>query len=138
MVSLRLVCDGRRAKAGSSLQQGGNNSLIPELTHTAELYARGVNGLQDGKHQAVYKGRGSHRDVYRIKPNLIMKLSTDSKERSFHSNQLEAEALTKTQTSSQTPVLYHRGRFGVETKSFRSTAVNSISLTVDCVLMSYG
>ena len=39
---LTLVCDGHRAQADSSLQQGGNLSLITDLTQTAKVICRNV------------------------------------------------------------------------------------------------
>jgi len=97
LVSLRLVCAGSRAEAGSSLQQQSNKSLIPELTMSATVVSRGVMCLHDGQHDASYEGRGAHRDVYRI-GNVIMKLCTDAKERHTNSNQLEAECLKNTRS----------------------------------------
>ena len=99
LVSLRLVCAGCRAEAGSSLQQQRNKSLIPELTLSATVVSRGVKCLPDGKHDASYEGRGAHRDVYRV-GDVIMKLCTDAKERQTSGNQLEAEALKKFERSS--------------------------------------
>ena len=95
LVSLRLVCAGSRAEAGSLLQHQRNKSLIPELTLSATVVSRGVKYLPDGKHDASYEGRGARRDVYRI-GNIIMKLSTLAKENNFGSNRLEAAALKTT------------------------------------------
>ena len=94
LVSLRLLCDGNRAEAGSSLQQQKSRSLIPELTLFATVVSRGVACLPDGRHEASYESRGVHRDVYSI-GDIIMKLSTDVKETKIGSNRLEAEALKK-------------------------------------------
>ena len=99
LVSLRLLCDGNRAEAGSSLQQQKNKSLISELTLFATVVSRGLACLPDGRHEASYEGRGVHRDVYRI-GDIIMKLSTDVKETKIGSNRLEAEALKKNKRSS--------------------------------------
>ena len=85
--SLRLLCEGPRAECGSSLQQDNLSSLITELTLTATLVCRNVPCLPDGRHDAKYEGRGAHRDVYRI-GDIVMKLSTDAKEKEFSSNQL--------------------------------------------------
>ena len=70
-MSLRLVCDGSRAEAGSLLEQ--NKTLNSELTLSATLVSQGVACLQDGKHEASYEARGAHRVVYRI-GTVIMKL----------------------------------------------------------------
>ena len=50
LVSLRLVCDGSRAEAGSSLER--NKTLRSAC-------------LQDGKHEASYEGRNAHRVDYK-------------------------------------------------------------------------
>ena len=83
--SLRLLCGGPRAEAGSSLQQDSMKSLISELTLVATLVCRNVPCLRDGRHEAKYEGRGAHRDVYRI-GDFVMKLCTDSREEKFGSN----------------------------------------------------
>ena len=83
--SLRLICEGVRAEAGSSLQQNNMRSLIPNLTLSATVVCRNVACLSDGRHEASYEGRGAHRDVYRI-GDIVMKLSTDVKEKEFSSN----------------------------------------------------
>ena len=70
---LTLVCDGHRAQADASLQQGGFLSLITDLTQTAKVRCCNVACLADGEHDAVYEGRGAHRDVYRIGADRIMK-----------------------------------------------------------------
>ena len=107
-MSLRLVCDGSRAEAGSSLEQNKSKSLISELTQSATLFSQGVACLQDGKHEASYEGRGAHRDVYRI-GNVIMKLCTVIKENQSRSILLEAEALKRTEDLEQTPRLLFQG-----------------------------
>ena len=83
--SLRLLCEGPRAEAGSSLQQDSLKSLISELTLNATLVCRNVPCLCDGRHDAKYEGRGAHRDVYRI-GDFVMKLCTDAKEKEFGCN----------------------------------------------------
>ena len=105
LASLRLVCEGSRAEAGSSLQQQNNRSLIPELTMTATVVSYGVICLSDGRHDAFYEGRGAHRDVYRI-GNVIVKLSTRAKEEQFGSNKLEAAALKTTDDLQQIHVCF--------------------------------
>ena len=82
LASLRLVCEGSRAEAGSSLQQQSNKSLISELTMSATVVSRGVLCLPDGRYDASYEGRGAHRDVYRI-GDIIMKLLRTPKRRSL-------------------------------------------------------
>ena len=99
LVSSRLVCDGSRAEAGSSLQQQKNKSLISAVTLSATVWSRGVTCLPNGKHVASYEGRCAHRDVYRI-GDIFMKLCADAKERLTSSSQLEAEALKKNERSS--------------------------------------
>ena len=83
--SSRLICEGARAEAGSSLQQSSMRSLISDLTLFATLVCHNVPGLSDGRHEAKYEGRGAHRDVYRI-GDIAMKLCTDAKENEFGSN----------------------------------------------------
>jgi len=80
LVSLRLVCDGSRVEAGSSLER--NKTLRSVCTLSATLVSQGVACLQDGKHEASYEGRNEHRVVYRIGA-VIMKLCVDT------SNQLK-------------------------------------------------
>jgi hypothetical protein len=99
LASLRLLCSGNRAAAGSSLQQQSCKSLISDLTMTATVVSHGVLCLPDGQHDASYEGRGAHRDVYRI-GDIIMKLSTDVKETEIGINRLEAEALKKNKRAS--------------------------------------
>ena len=111
--SLRLICEGVRAEAGSSLQQSNMKSLIPNLTLSATVVCRNVGGLSDGRHEASYEGRGAHRDVYRI-GDIIMKLSTDAKEKEFSSNQLEAECSRTTKDLEQTPSLLFEGKCIIE------------------------
>ena len=66
-MSLRLVFDGSRAEAGSSLQQQKRKSLFPALTQAATLFSRSVVCLQDGEHEASYIGHSAHRDAARQK-----------------------------------------------------------------------
>ena len=105
LVSLRLVCAGSRAEAGSSLQQQRNKSLIPELTLSATVVSHGVLRLPDGRHDASYEGRGAHRDVYRI-GDILMKLSIFAKENTIGSNRLEAEALKKKRSSTDSTLAF--------------------------------
>ena len=93
LLTLRLVCQGARAKAISSLPQKSNSSLIQELTETATLYSKGFRCLADGQDQAVYEGRGDHRDVYRVNESWVLKLCTEDGEQLHQSNQLEVAAL---------------------------------------------
>jgi hypothetical protein len=134
--SLRLICEGGRAEAGSSLQQRNFKSLIPDLTLSATVVCSNVACLSDGRHEASYEGRGAHRDVYRI-GDIIMKLSTDAKEKLFSSNQLEAERLRKTKDLEQTPRLHFEGKCVIESKQHRSGQNHCITHTVNCLLMSY-
>ena len=136
LASLRLVCEGSRAEAGSSLQQQSNKSLISELTMSATVVSHGVLCLPDGRHDASYEGRGAHRDVYRI-GDIIMKLSIFAKENTIGSNRLEAEALKKTNDLQQTPRLLFEGTCIIESKQFRNSQNNCITHTVSCLLMSY-
>ena len=109
LASLRLVCEGSRAEAGSSLQQQSNKSLISELTMSATVVSRGVLCLPDGRHDASYEGRGAHRDVYRI-GDIIMKLSKFAKENAIGSNRLEAEALKKPMILNRPHVCFFKAR----------------------------
>ena len=134
--SLRLICEGVRAEAGSSLQQSSMKSLIPDLTVSATVVCRNVTCLSDGRHEASYEGRGAHRDVYRI-GDIVMKLCTDAKETEFGSNRLEAECLKKTKDLEQTPRLLFEGKCIIESKQHRSSQNHCITHTVNCLLMSY-
>ena len=136
LASLRLVCEGSRAEAGSSLQQQSNKSLISELTMSATVVSHGVLCLPDGRHDASYEGRGAHRDVYRI-GDIIMKLSIFSKENTIGSNRLEAAALKTTNDLQQTPRLLFEGTCNIESKQFRNSRSNCITHTVSCLLMTY-
>ena len=134
--SLTLVCDGHRAQADSSLQQGGNQSLIKALTQTAKVVCRNIACLADGDHHAVYEGRGAHRDVYRIGADRIMKLCDNMKENKQLHNRREVEALKATAHLSSTPTLFFHGSCDIQTRQFRGSS-NSVTLRVDCVIMSY-
>ena len=136
LASLRLVCEGSRAEAGSSLQQQSNKSLISELTMSATVVSRGVLCLPDGRHDASYEGRGAHRDVYRI-GDIIMKLTKLTKENAIGSNRLEAEALKQTNDLEQTPRLLFQGTCIIESRQFRNSQNNCITQSVSCLLMSY-
>ena len=133
---LTLVCDGHRAQADSSLQQRGHLSLIKDLTQTAKVICRNVACLVDGAHDAVYEGRGSYRDVYRIGEGLIMKLIDRARENASKSNAREVEALKATVHLASTPVLFYHGDCVIQTKQFRGSS-NSVTLVVNCVIMSY-
>ena len=128
LVSLRLVCDGSRAEAGSSLER--NKTLRSDCTLSATLVSQGVACLQDGKHEASYEGRNEHRVVYRIGA-VIMKLCVDT------SNQLEAACLKRTRNLEQTPRLLFEGKCVIESKQCGSSHVNCITQTVSCLLMTY-
>ena len=134
--SLRLLCEGPRAEAGSSLQQDNLKSLISELTLNATLVCRNVPCLSDGRHDAKYEGRGAHRDVYRI-GDYVLKLCTDAKEKMFGSNRLEADCLKKTKDLEQTPVFYYEGRCNIETPQYRNSQNQCITQTVNCIIVSY-
>ena len=94
LVSVRLLCGGNKAEAGSSLQQQKNKSSVSERTQSATVVYRVVKRPPDGKHDASYEGRRVHRDVYRI-GDITMKLSTDVREAKTGNNRLEAAALKK-------------------------------------------
>ena len=128
LVSLRLVCDGSRAEAVSSLER--NKTLRSHCTLSATLVSQGVACLQDGKHEAFYEGRNEHRVVYRIGA-VIMKLCADT------SNQLEAACLKRTRNLEQTPRLLFEGKCVIESKQCGSSHVNCITQTVSCLLMTY-
>ena len=131
-----MICDGYRAEAGSSLQQQSNKSLIPELTSVATLERYGLNLFSDGAREAIYEGRGAHRDVYRV-GSFILKLSTDAKERLFESNELEAKCLRSTEQLPQTPSLIFEGRCTTETKAFRGSQLNCITQSVNCIITTF-
>jgi len=137
MSDLRLVCCGNRAQAGSSLQQQNFKSLIKELTEEAVLHSKSVPGLQDGEHRLVYEGRGCHRDVYRVGETLILKLTRleiESKERSMEH---ESDVPKNHVFLPQTPILYYRGFAHIYSHNANVTSSDSVTLTVECSLMSY-
>ena len=131
MSALRLVCSGDRAHARSSLQQQKFRSLIKQLTEEALLYSQNVPGLADGEHRLVYEGRGARRDVYRVGGTLILKLIRPETEVSFRSMENESRALKQTASLPQTPTLHYQGPVDIHSP-------NSVTLTVECLLMSYG
>ena len=135
-MSLHLVCDGSRAETGSSLQQQKRRSLIRELSQSATLFSRGVVCLQDGEHEASYEGCSAHRDVYRV-GNVTLKLATVATEKQLRSNFLEAEALKGTEALEQTPRLLFQRLCIIESKQCRSSLVNCITQTVNCILTTY-
>jgi len=128
-VSIRLICQ-------ESLQAERITCGILELTVNATFVCRGLDCLQDGRHAASYGGRDKHRDVYRI-GNIIMKLCTLDREKQFHSNMSEAEALRKTQDFEQTQRLLFQGDCVIESRSYHGAAVSCITQTASCLLMSY-
>jgi hypothetical protein len=130
-VALRLVCYGAAAKANSSLHQQGKPSLIPELSELATLHISGLVYPADGVHEAVYEGRGRHRDVYRVGRNFVLKLLAIETDQIHNNHHREAAALQETRHLPQTPILYYHGSCTIERH-------DSITLTAQAVLVSYG
>jgi hypothetical protein len=132
------MVDGVRAKASTSLQQGGYDSLISCLTERATLISSGIPGLANGRHSAVYEGRGAHRDVYRVDENYILKLEADKSVRINHSNALEAQSLIATKDLPQTVDLYYHGSVVIEYRGIRNSTTVVHTLTVDGLLQGSG
>jgi len=130
-VALRLVCYGAEAKANSSLHQQGKPSLIPELSELATLHISGLVYPADGVHEAVYEGRGRHRDVYRVGQNFVLKLLAIETDQIHNNHHREAAALQETRHLPQTPILYYHGFCTIERR-------DSITLTAQALLVSYG
>ena len=82
------------------------------------------------------EGRGAHRDVYRIGADRFMKLCDPIKEAKERSNESEVKALKATVHLSSIPTLFLHGSCDVQTRQFRGSS-NSVTLKVDCVIMSY-
>ena len=135
---LTLVCDGHRAQADSSLRQRGHLSLIKDLTQTAKVICRNVACLVDGAHDAVYEGRGSYRDVYRIGEGLIMKLIDRARENASKSNAREVAALRATVNLASTSALFYHGPRNMQTKQYRGTRDSVTSAAVNYVPKTYG
>jgi hypothetical protein len=66
-----------------------------------------------------------------------MKLATVATEEQLSSNSLEAEALKGTEDLEHTPRLLFQGLCIIETKQCRSSLVNCITQTVNCILTTY-
>ena len=137
MADLRLVCCGFRAQARSSLQQQCFQSLIEELTEEAVLHSKSVPGLEDGAHSLVFEGRGRHRDVYRVGETLVLKLIKPEIESKELSMKQESDVLKNTARLPQTPSLHYRGSVHIYANKVDSKPSDSVTLTVEGLLMSY-
>ena len=131
------MCCGNRAQARSSLQQQNFKSLISELTAEAVLHSKNVPGLDDGERRLVFEGRGAHRDVYRVGSSLILKQFKPQTELTEHSVEYERSALNSTARLPQTPSLYYRGSVHIYANNADVTSSDSVTLTVEGLLMSY-
>ena len=87
--------------------------------------------MADGERRLVYEGRGARRDVYRVGESLILKLIRPQTELTFRSVENESIALIQTARLPQTPTLHYRGLVDIYSS-------DSVTLTVECLLMSYG